>query len=171
MIYRSKKVWWGALLFVAPALAGMIGGVVLIIPAFLSATPGSVRVPLAIGGVVLFATCAILPWSYLSASYEVTRDELIVRFGPFRLRYQLSSIAEVIPARAPLARATPSLNFATSWDLVYIRFRRPDGRVAGLPLAISPANKTEFLRELAERVPGLGGRGEGANDDTTRLER
>lgn len=50
------------------------------------------------------------------------------------------------------------------------RFRSQSGRAAGWPLAISPANKTEFLRELPERLPGLGGRGESGRGHTTRLE-
>ncbi len=57
-----------------------------------------------------------------------------------------------------------------SWDMVCIRFRGPGGRAAGWPLRISPANKTEFLRELAERVPGLRGRDEGTQEDSRRLE-
>jgi hypothetical protein len=39
--------------------------------------------------------------------------------------------------------------------MVYIKFCGPTGRLSAYPLAISPANKAEFLRERAERVPGL----------------
>jgi hypothetical protein len=116
---------------------------------------------LAVALVVTIALCAILLWSFLSASYEITPEELIVRFGPIRLRYRLSTIVEAIPTCVPLGAA--SLNFATSWDLVYIKFRP-----GGLPLAISPANKTEFLRELAERVPGLVVRAESGEAHTPR---
>jgi hypothetical protein len=164
MVYRSKKVWWSVLLFVAPSLAGMIGGVAGIAAIFTNPVPGSVRGLLAVALVVTIALSAILLWSFLSASYEITPEELVVRFGPIRLRYRLSTIIEAIPARGPIIRV--SLSFATSWDLVYIKFRP-----GGLPLTISPANKTEFLRELAERVPGLRGRGEGAQEDSTRRER
>jgi len=171
MIYRSKKAWLSTLLFATIALAGTIVGVVLIYASIVnhlnSPLPASGRVLLAIGGVVVIATCAFLFWSYLSVSYEITPEELVVRFGPIRPRYRLSSIAEAIPTRVPLR---PGLNFVTSWDIVYIRFRGPSGRASGWPLAISPANKTEFLRELAERVPGLGGLGESGLGHTTRLE-
>jgi hypothetical protein len=61
-------------------------------------------------------------------------------------------------------------SFATSWDVVYIKFRGSDVRGAGMPLAISPANKTEFLLELAERVSGLGERDESGQGRTMRLE-
>jgi Bacterial PH domain len=171
MIYRSKKAWLGALLIVAIALAGTIVGVVLIYASILDLTksplPVSGRVALAILGLGIIAICGILLWSYLSASYEITPEELVVRFGPIRPRYRLSSIAEAIPTRVPLR---PGLNLVTSWDIVYIRFRGPSGRAAGWPLAISPANKTEFLRELADRVPGLSVLGEGTQEDSRRLE-
>jgi hypothetical protein len=167
MIYRSQKVWWSALLFVAPALAGLIVGVGLIAMPLMAPALEPARVPLMIGGAVAIVAAAIPVWFYLSISYEITPEDLIVRFGPIRLRYRLSSIAEAIPTRVPLG---PAWSFATSWDMVYIRFRSPDGRAAGQPLAISPANKAEFLRELAERGPGLGGLNEGTREDSTRLE-
>ena len=34
---------------------------------------------------------------YVSTSYEITAEELIVRFGPFRRRFQLASFAEAFP--------------------------------------------------------------------------
>jgi hypothetical protein len=160
MIYRSKKDWWSVLLVATPALVGAV--VVLIIGTSIDPVPESARVPLAIAGVVIIAVQAILLW-FFSASYEITPEELIVRFGPIRLRYRLSTIVEAIPRRGPLARA--SVNFATSWDLVYIIFR---GREPGLPMTISPVNKAEFLRELAERVPGLVVRAESGPAQTTR---
>jgi hypothetical protein len=101
-----------------------------------------------------------------STSYEITPEELIVRWGPVRLRFQLSSITDAIATRVPLG---PALQFARSSDMVHIKFR-PASRVNRLPLAISPANQTELLRELAERVPGLTVRGEGNHEKSTRLE-
>jgi hypothetical protein len=168
MIYRSKKAWWSALLFVGPSLVGIIGGVAAFcvsIVMLMGTAPDRVPVSLTIAGMGLFgiAAGALLLWIYLSASFEITAEELVVRFGPFRLRFRLSWIAEVIPTRPPRGVA---LNFVTSWDMVYIRFRK-----GSLPLRISPANKTEFLRELAERVPGLRGLGDGTQEDSTRLER
>jgi hypothetical protein len=164
MIYRSTKIWSGALLFAMPSLAGLV----LICPVMMpsqSPTLESARISRAVGGVglILIAAGAILLWGYMSAAYEITAEKLIVRFGPFRLRYQLSSITAAIAARVPPLRA--SWNLATSWDLVYISFRN-----SSLPLAISPANKAEFLRELADRVPGLSVRGEGTQENSRRLE-
>jgi len=164
MIYRAKKDRF-TLLIVVALLAAMIPGVEMIYASIvdpMSQLPESGRVPLAIGGVGTIAICALVLWGFLSASYEVAPEKLIVRFGPVRLRYQLSSITEAIATRVPLGAAW---SFATSWDMVYIRFRKYD-----LPLAISPANKAEFLRELAERVPGLRVRGEGTQEDPKRLE-
>jgi hypothetical protein len=163
MIYRSKKVWWGALLFATPALAGLVLIYAVMMPSQ-NPTPQSARISRAGGGVglILIAVGAIFLWGYMSASYEITAEKLIVRFGPFRLRYQLSSITEAIATTVPLSRA--SWNFATSWDLVYITFGK-----YGMPLAISPANKTEFLRELADRVPGFSVRGEDTQKDSRRI--
>jgi hypothetical protein len=169
MIYKSKKVWWNAILCVAPTLASMIVGVVLIYAGIvnpMSQLPESGRVLLAFGGVVAIVFGAILLWTYFSASYEVTPEELVVRFGPIRLRYRLSSIAEAIPTRVPLG---PSFNFATSWDMVYIRFSGPSGLAVGWPLAISPSNKTKFLCDR-RACAGLGGRGERSEGHTARLE-
>jgi hypothetical protein len=167
MVYRSKKVWWGALVFGTPVLAGVIGGVVLTLFTSANPAPESVRAPLAIAGAMMIVVPAILLWSYFSAAYEITSEELIVRFGPIRMRYRLASIVEAIPTLVPLG---PAWSLATSWDMVYIKFRGPAGRAAGLPLAISPANKAEFLRELAERVPGLVGPVESGRAHPTRLE-
>jgi hypothetical protein len=170
MIYKSKKVWWSALLFGAPSLAAMIAGVLLIYGVIvdpMSQLPKSGRVALSIGGVAAIVFGGILLWTYVSASYEVTPEELVVRFGPIRMRYRLSSIAEAVPTRVPLG---PGLSFATSWDMVYIRFRGPSGRAVGWPLIISPANKTEFLHELAERVPGLGGHDDCGQGHPTRFD-
>ncbi len=176
MIYRSKKAWWSAFLFVGPSLVCMIGGVVVIyagIVAPMSPLPESARVELtirsvvAIVGVVMIVIGAILLWSYISWAYEITPTQLIVRIGPFRLRYPLDSIAEAIPTLVPAGTA---VNLSTSRATVCIKFRVWDGYVHGGPLAISPANKAEFLRELAERAPRLGGHGESGQGRTTRLE-
>jgi hypothetical protein len=169
MTYKSKKVWSGALLSAIPSLAGLVLIYAVIMPSQ-NPTLESARITRTVGGVglILIAVGAILLWGYMSVSYEITPEELVVRFGPIRLPYRLSSIVEAIPTRVPPLRA--AWNFATSWDLVYIRFRGPSGRAAGWPLAISPANKTEFLRELTDRVQGLSVRGEGTQEDTTRLE-
>jgi hypothetical protein len=109
---------------------------------------------LAIALVAMIAIGAIRYWSFHSTSYEITPDELVVRFWPFRLHYRLASIAEVYPtpARRPRGRGW---NFTTSLDYVYITFRLPNRNWTGWPIAISPADKSNFLRELAERVPGI----------------
>jgi hypothetical protein len=109
---------------------------------------------LAIALVVMIAIGAIRYWSCHSTSYDITADELVVRFWPFRLRYQLASIAEVYPtpARRPRGRVW---SFTTSLDYVYITFRPTNRKGTGWPIAISPDDKSSFLRELAERVPGI----------------
>jgi len=146
----------------------MIGGVVVIyvcIVTPISQSPVSARVAVTIVGVVMIAIGAILLWSYISFSYEITPTQLIVRIGPFRLRYPLDSIAEAIPTLVPAGTA---VNLTTSRATVCIKFRLWDGYVHGGPLAISPANKAEFLRELAERVPRLGGHGESGQGHTQK---
>jgi hypothetical protein len=120
---------------------------------------------IAIGTLVL----PLVLWLSLSGSYEITPEELIVRFGPFRQRYQLSSIAEANATTMPLGPLGLGLGTSPDWDCVSIKFR-PDGRFTPWPLVICPDNKAEFLRELAERVPGLGGRDEGTQKDSTRLD-
>jgi hypothetical protein len=159
MMYRSQKVWWIALLSNPPLT---VGGTVLVYVAivtlshWIAAKPKSESPPvlLAIALVAMIAIGAIRYWSYHSTSYEITPNELVVRFWPFRLRYWLNSIAEVYPSSARRPRGVV-WNFTTSLDYVYITFRLTNRNWTGLPIAISPAEKSNFLRELAERVPGI----------------
>jgi hypothetical protein len=158
-MYRSQKVWWIALLSNPPLTAGvtvLIYAAIVTLSHWIAAkpTPESPPVLLAIALVAMIAIGAIRYWSFHSTSYEITPDELVVRFWPFRLHYRLASIAEVYPtpARRPRGRGW---NFTTSLDYVYITFRLPNRNWTGWPIAISPADKSNFLRELAERVPGI----------------
>jgi hypothetical protein len=164
VIYRPAR----DRLIVAAPLVGILVGIVVIRDVGVwsaSPVPERVRVALTILASGIIAICSLLLWAYLSASYEITADKLIVRFGPVRLQYPLSSIREAIATRVPLG---PALQFPSSSNMVYIKFR-PTGRVARLPLAISPANQADFLRELAERAPGIVVRGEGTSGGRSQV--
>ncbi len=157
MIYRLQKLGRDAWALVVAPLLGIVVGVLVIHEGIVNSdSPISdlarLSPALKILGVGIIAigalVGALLLWIRLSAQYEITSEELIVRSGPVRLRYPLSSIAEAIVTRSSLGPAF--------LDVIHIQFRLDrDHRRVPMPLRIAPVNQTEFLRELAERVPGL----------------
>jgi hypothetical protein len=95
----------------------------------------------------------LLLWFYFSTSYEITASDMVVRLGPLRRRVALSAIEEVQPRSRFNLEA--GQNFALSRDRLRIRYRKASGRLAWLPLEISPEDKEAFLQELARSAPGL----------------
>jgi hypothetical protein len=149
MIYPSKKDWYIHLLFPGVGLAGCALGSVLI--------SEGINRPAA--QVLLVAGCApiligiLLLWIYAATSSEISPTELIVRSGPVRWPIPLDSIAEIRCLRG--RSGEPGWKFALSTDMVFLRYRKPDGRPAAFGVAISPEDKAGFLLELRQAVPGL----------------
>jgi hypothetical protein len=149
MIYPSKKDWWMTLMLLAISLIQFgIGSVILYalavhaapLPAFLAGL-----VPLLAGGLVL--------WVYLSTGYTIRPPELVVRSGPFWRTIALDAIVEVQPRKKYVLEL--GWNFALSHDRLFIKYRKPNGRVALLGLVVSPEDQEGFLEELAREVPSL----------------
>jgi hypothetical protein len=148
LIYPAKRArWCVALIGAIGILLIGFGVAMLAMPA-----PSGTRGVLLAAGVVLVALGALFLWALSTACYEITPSHLVVKFGPIRPRFALEDVAEAVPTKVPLG---PALSFVTSWDMVYIRFRSASGRGSRLPLVISPSDQATFLRELAQKAPGM----------------
>ena len=72
---------------------------------------------------------------------------MIIRSAGFRWRVPLDSIVEVLPTHNPLSSPACSL------DRLRVNYRNRKGRIRFV--LISPREKDEFLRDLADSVSGL----------------
>ena len=145
MKYRSKKDWWLVGLVWAAVLDPVCAGLLLVL------LPGGSSVvgwELLRAGVVIGAVVVVLTYPL---DYEVTSDLLIARCGVMRWKVPLAEIQQVYPTRNPASAPTWSL------DRLRVDYRKAGERKS---LLISPADKFEFMRDLAREVPGLELRGE-----------
>ena len=92
----------------------------------------------------MLAAAGFMLWVLYGTSYTLTKSELLIRCGPFRMRFPLADVESVTPTRNPLSSPACSL------DRLSIRGRAKRRRVL-----ISPEPKDRFLMELAKRCPGL----------------
>lgn len=149
MIYPAKSDWWIAGLVVPTSLMQIGIGVVMAHQAVTQAMPAA---PGLLGAVLLLGAGGLLVWMWLETSYQIGETELVNRLGPFRFRVPLNAIEEVLLTRG--FRPVVGLGLAWSLDMVHVKYRKTNGRRAW-PVSISPQDKTGFLHELAEAVPGL----------------
>lgn len=123
-------IWAGALFCVYGALAQLTSPAPFLL---------KVAVLLFLGSGAVF-----MVWILYQIDYTLTDDTLVVRRGPIRYRVPLASIDSVRPSRNPLSSPAPSLG------RLLIKWK--DGR---RKIFISPARKTDFLRELDRRCAQL----------------
>ena len=145
MIYRSKKDLWLVALVWGGVLAPLaIGTYNLLSPG------GNLQLGWALVRVGVVASAAVLVTTF-PLNYEITETHLLARSGVMRWRVPLDSIEEVRPSRNPASAPTWSL------DRLRVEYQK-DGRAR--TLYISPEDKQEFMRDLAEGSPGLEMRGD-----------
>jgi hypothetical protein len=149
MTYPAKSDWWVRYLLVPLWLLMAAVGLVALALTALGEVPA---VPGLVDGVLLAAAGLLMLWMFAATSYEITDTALVARLGPFRRTVPLAAIEEVVATRRFHLMA--GMGLAWSLDMLHVRHRKPSGRRA-LPVAISPADKEGFLRELTGRVPGL----------------
>jgi hypothetical protein len=149
MVYPSKKDWWLKLLLVPICVALPAGGIFLLCLAVLEAGALPVLVP----GLVMLAVGVFLCWAFVATECEINSSNLIIRFGPLRWRIPLERIADIIPRQGISAELAWGLAWST--DRVLIKYRKSNGRMALLAIAISPRDKDGFVLELVQAVPGL----------------
>ena len=140
-LYPTKVDWWIALILIF-TVAVLIGSAV---PFFIGPPAQS---PLGLGiGILCLALAVWTGWIPFNTNYEIGQTELIIRSACFRWRVTLDSIVEVVPTHNPLSSPACSL------DRLRVNYRNRKGRVRFV--LISPRGKEEFLRDLAEALPGL----------------
>ncbi len=146
MTYPSKKDKWIAFIILPIILVTCGGGVFLLCLAATQVLPFPILIP----GLILLGVSGLTLWAYFTASCEITSADLIVRFGPLWWNIPLEGITKVLPKRG----FSPDWAWGVAWstDRVVICYRNRKGANALLGVAISPADKEGFLRDLAEAI-------------------
>jgi len=149
MTFPSKIDWWVALILIAASLLDLGIGGVMLYEAIVQAAP----LPVLLAGFIPVLVAVLLLWIYTSTGCVISPPNVIVHCGPMWFTIPLDAIAEV------QQKSTFSFelgwNFALSQDRLFIKYRKPNGRVALFGVAVSPQDKEGFLEELARQVPGL----------------
>ena len=84
----------------------------------------------------VLVAAGIPAWIFTTTRYELSRETLVVRSGPFRWNICLAEIKSITPTHNPLSSPALSLD----------RLRIEYGQ--GRAVMISPNNKVAFLRAL-----------------------
>jgi hypothetical protein len=120
---------------------------------FLSLGLGTDKLPLttaikisALDGAIGVLMIALLIGCY-RIRYEIGLTDLRIRCGPFCSTVPLDAIIEVFPTRNPTGAPAPS------FDRLQIEYWK--GVHARGTALVSPADKTAFVRDLAEAAPHL----------------
>lgn len=132
--YRSKLDWWLVLLLCLPPLAA-IG---LCINAALTRATSD----LLVGSVAAVFVACLYFGIIFPMRYGLDDTHLIVRHGVCRRRIPLAEISDVCPTRNPLS--SPAL----SLDRLRVQFGQGFFKV----VMISPAERSQFLGDLAQRA-------------------
>lgn len=97
-----------------------------------------------------YAVCLVIfgfsLWIWLTTGYEISRDEIRVKSGPFRSTINIQEIKMV----SSFENMKVSFGPALSSDRLEI-IHGKHGNV----LVISPVNKNEFIKELVDRNPHI----------------
>lgn len=128
--FPSKIDAW----LIAAGFAGMTAAVVAI-GFSLYFEPGSPATILAL--LLVLLVFALVASTFLYTYYEVDRDTLTVRSGPFRWRVPLDAIDSVKPTRSPLSSPALSLD-------------RLDIRYGKRRIMVSPADRRGFLKAIGQ---------------------
>jgi len=143
MRFATKREWcWRTILQLAPCLMLPLW-IVLFWGAGFEHFRASSAVSLA-GWAAMSFFCL---WPFLVTRYEITGDDLAVRFGATRVSFPLADIYEVGPTRDLLG------SFAWSHDPIRVRYHA--NKIVGRFVIISPRDRDAFVTAIAERCPHL----------------
>jgi hypothetical protein len=162
MIYPAKCHWWIACIVVPTSLVPVGLGTLI---AYQPATLAVPVLPALVAATLRLGDGGVLQWMWVGISYEIGETDLVNRLGPFRFRVPLNGIEEVFLTRG--FRPVVGLGLAWSLAMVHVKYRKASGRRAW-PVSVSPQDKTGFLHELAEAVPGAEDRGKRPRTVTRR---
>ncbi|MEW9502166.1 PH domain-containing protein [Jeotgalibacillus marinus] len=130
MYFPSKKDWWLTVL-----ICFLMGGTILL----------SVIEPSVPGIIITTIVSAFLVWIWFTTGYLFTKDELVIRFGPFRSKIPYEKIQSY--------RDTRSVTSGPALSLDRLEILHDSG-VMGVSI-VSPVRKEEFKSELERRCPAL----------------
>jgi hypothetical protein len=140
-VYASKVDWWiGLILLVTVAVLAASAF------QFIFGPQGGAPFGSAIG-LFCLAVAVWIGWIPFNTYYEFDQTELIIRSAGFRWRVALDCIVEVFPTHNPLSSPACSL------DRLRVNYRNRKGRPRFV--LISPRERDEFLRDLAQAAPHL----------------
>lgn len=122
-IYKSKVDWW---------LICLIGGT-LILPLIIALVVGA---PLWPALIICGFVAAFIIWLYLATKYEVTKDEITIYAGLYKVNIPINSIISVTNTHNPLSSPAFSL------DRIEIKYGK------NKMILISPKDKNGFLADI-----------------------
>lgn len=132
--YNSKKDWWLTIIIWVAMLFSIGSGCVAFIE---NPNPGEFLVLLCLG---LLLPLFVL-WIWLTTYYVLEEKNLVIRFGPFKKTIPVNSIKSVKKTMNPLSSPALSLK---RLEIEYGQFDS---------VLISPEDRDEFIRILADRCP------------------
>jgi len=138
LYFPSKRDWWIVLLIWVGVIVGVVGG---IFPVFLENGPFGSKILVA--GVCL-GMDALMLWVLYGTGYTITREQLVIRCGPFTFPVLLKEINAITPTHNPLSSPACSLD---RLKVAYLDSMRS--------IMISPKDKTGFLSTIVQRCPTL----------------
>lgn len=142
MVYRAKREPIVVGVVVVDVIACVAAGTWFV----WGAATGRMPWPMFVMGPSLVASSLFATWILLKSTYEIDNGELIVRQGPNRKRYPLSSIDEISP--------TQGLPPSPAWAAGRLQVRLTPGTKPGT-LFLQPEDRSGFLQALSEADPGL----------------
>jgi uncharacterized membrane protein YdbT with pleckstrin-like domain len=125
--FRSKVDTW---------LVLVLGASVFIVMFTVVAATRSGEMSWAAGFAAVLVAAGLPLWIFSTTRYELSRESLIVRSGPFRWNIPVADITTVTPTRNPLSSPALSLD--------RLRIEYGQGRV----VMISPSDRHSFVRAL-----------------------
>ena len=137
MKFPSKKDWWLTVI-VWGAMIFAFGSGILSISQRSLATSDMKTTAIGTIGIPIFVI-----WLWLSTYYVIEEKHLVIKYGPFRKTVPLHSITSVRKTTNPLSSPALSLK---RLEIQYGQYNT---------VQISPIDRDEFLRILAEKCPQI----------------
>ena len=136
--FPSKRDWWIKGLIWGSLLVSVVGGTIPL------SAPGTHWVQAALVVAVVAGMDGLMLWVLYGTGYRVTRDQLLIRCGPFSFSVPLDTIDSITPTLSLWSSPACSL------DRLLIVYG-----VSYQQIMVSPADKTGFLSAIVSRCPSL----------------
>lgn len=137
MKFPSKKDWWLTVIVWGAMIFAFGSGIVSISQGSL-ATSDMITTAIGTIGIPIFVI-----WLWLSTYYVVEEENLVIKYGPFRKTVALRTITSVRKTTNPFS--SPALSLIRL-EILYGQYNT---------VLISPIDRDEFMRILAEKCPHM----------------